>query len=37
MRKRISRKKSNKLFKRTAIKVHKKNLKGALARGGYRL
>lgn len=36
-RKRMSRKKSRKLFRRTASKTHKKNLRRHPMRGGYRI
>lgn len=37
MRKRLSMKKSKKIFKRTANKIHKKNLSRRIMRGGIRL
>ena len=37
MRKKLSRKKSRKLFTNTAQKVHAKNAGGMPMRGGYRL
>lgn len=37
MRKRLSKKRSKRLFRRTASRVHKKNLKRRIYRGGYRL
>lgn len=37
MSRKVSYKGSKKLFKRTALKVHKKNLGKLLARGGVRL
>lgn len=36
-RKNLKKRVSRRLFKRTARKVHKKNLKGRSMRGGYRL
>ena len=36
MRRRMSRRGSRRLFKRTALKVHKRNLGKALYRGGFR-
>lgn len=37
MRKRVSRRKSKRIFSRTARRVHKKNLSGKVMRGGIRL
>lgn len=37
MRKRISKKKSNAIFKRTAMKTHKKNITRTTSRGGIRM
>lgn len=37
MRKRLSKKKSSAIFKRTAMKTHKKNIKTTTSRGGIRL
>lgn len=37
MRKKMSKRASNKNFKRTARKVHSKNLRKVISRGGYML
>lgn len=37
MRKHLSRRRSRRLFRRTASKVHRRNLRRKLSRGGYRL
>lgn len=36
-RKRISRRRSVRNFRRTASRIHRRNLRGRVARGGYRL
>ena len=37
MRRRVSKRKSGRIFSRTARRVHKKNLSGSIMRGGIRL
>lgn len=37
MRTRLTKKRSRRIFRRTASKVHKKNLRRRVYRGGYRL